>query len=201
MSLKRFLLSVAAAGTLGLGAYSAQAATICSGCDYVDGSPATFLGVHDATTNDLSTFQHIFTAISTAFTDYWVFDIAPAADSSASADFTALAAIAGFTGDLFTAGAGTACGGGPGSGCAALVLGALVVADSDPSTDRFELIASLAPGQYVIRVTGTTNADGDSAYTGQVNFEANRQVPEPGTLALLALGLIGVAGLGVRKGR
>ena len=58
---RTFLAGAIAAATVGvltLGAQSAAAATICNGCNYL--SPATYLGAHDASTNDLSTFQHIF---------------------------------------------------------------------------------------------------------------------------------------------
>ena len=170
MGIKRFLATVATAGALSLGAFSAQAATICNGCDYVDAAAATYLGVHNGTTNDLSTFQNIFPGlISTAFSNFWVFDIAPTSDGSGSADFTVLAAIAGFTGALWTD-AGSVCGGGPGTGCASVAVGAVVAGDSDPSAERI----------------------------GQINFEATRVVPEPGTLALMGLAL---AGLGFLRRR
>lgn len=196
MNFKRLLMGLLTSATFATGA---QAAVVCNFCDYVDGAAGTYLGTHDATTNDLSSFQHFLTSISTAFTDQWVFDIAPLADSSASADFTSLAAIFGFTASLYTDGGGTVCGGGPGSGCAAVTLGALIATDSDASPERWEIVATLAPGRYIIKVDGTTNADGDSTYTGQINFEAsNRLIPEPGTLALLAMGLI-VGALGARR--
>lgn len=188
MNFKRLLMAFLASGTLATGA---QAATVCNFCDYI-GPAGTYLGAHDATTSDLSTFQHIFTTISTGFADRWVFDIAPLADASASADFTALASIAGFTASLYHDG-GSVCGPSPGDGCAAAPLGAFIQSDLDPDADQWKLFTTLAPGRYIIEVTGTTNADGDSAYTGQVSFEAsNRLIPEPGTLALVALGVLGL---------
>lgn len=191
MGIKRFLATVAAASALSLGAFSTQAAVVCNGCSYA-GDPGTFLGVHDGTTNDLSSYQHLFPGIvSTAFTDRWVFDIAPTSDSSNSADYTILAEIIGFTATLHN-GTGSVCAGGPGSLCASVTVGALIASDSDPDPERYSLIATLAPGRYVFVVTGTTNTDGDSAYTGQINFEAVRQVPEPATLALLGIALAGL---------
>jgi PEP-CTERM motif len=203
MSFKRFLVGAAAAGALALGSFSAQAATICSSCDY-NGPPATYLGAHNALTADLSTFEHVFSGVpnGTAFSDFWVFDITPDALGSASADFTLTTALAGFTGSLYFD-AGSGCGGAPGSVCASVAVGALIASDSDPSPSRFEVTANLAPGRYVIIVDGTTAPPpgGTSAYTGQLSFVPSQQVPEPGTLALLALGLIGVAGFGMRKAR
>ena len=53
---------------------------------------------------------------------------------------------------------------------------------------RWEIIASgLAAGRYIIQVTGNTRPSGPSSYTGQLSF-----ISEPGTLALLGLGLLGV---------
>jgi hypothetical protein len=202
MKLRQMLMGFLVSATFATGA---QANAICSACDYVDGSAGTYLGAHDATTNDLSTFQHIFATASTAFTDLWVFDIAPLADATASADFTFLADIIGFTGALYNAAGGTACAGGPGSSCAAVVLGGLIASDSDPSSEQFKLLAQLAPGTYIIKVDGTTNDLGggksNSAYTGQIAFVPGGQlIPEPGTLALLGLGLV-VGVLGRRQRR
>jgi hypothetical protein len=197
MKLKQILMGLLASATFATGA---QAATVCNFCDYV-GPAGTYLGAHDATTNDLSTFEHFLTTISSAFTDHWVFDIAPLADASASADFTALAAIAGFTASLYADGGGTTCGAAAGSGCGVVTLGSLLATDSDPSPAQWEIFATLAPGRYIIKVDGTTNADGDSTYTGQINFEPGGQlISEPGTLALLGLGLLAGA-LGRRQRR
>ena len=182
-------IAAATVGVLTLGAQSAAAATICDGCNYV--SPATYLGAHDASTNDLSTFQHIFTeGEGFGFEDFWVFDITPSASGSASADFTLTTAISGFAGALYNDN-GTVCAGGAGTACGAPALGALI--DSDAAVDgKWEIVFSLVPGRYIIVASGTT-ADSDSAYTGQVSFEPQVVTPEPLSLALFGLGLGAVA--------
>ena len=60
---------------------------------------------------------------STAFEDFWVFDLDPGGDGSISADFTAFTAIAGFHGSLYADNGGTTC---AGSDCSAIDLGALL---------------------------------------------------------------------------
>jgi hypothetical protein len=200
MTIKRMLAAIAMTGALAIGAQTASAATICNGCDYL--APATYLGAHDATASDLSTFQHVFTGVpgNTPFSDYWVFDVVPAAFGSASADFTVLTFIANFSGALYADG-GTICAGGPGTACGAPVLGALIATDSDPSPSRFEVFADILPGRYIILATGTTGPTFTSAYTGQVSFVPSDRflVAEPDTLALLALGVLAMGGVALRR--
>ena len=50
----------------------------------------------------------------------------------------------------------------------------------------FIVANGLPAGRYIIRITGSKRPSGSSTYSGQLSF-----VPEPGTLALLGLGLLG----------
>jgi len=75
--------------------------------------------------------------------------------------------------------------------CSSISLGALLTS-SAASPDRWEITANgLAPGRYIIRITGSTRPSGSSTYSGQLAF-VPELVPEPGTLALLGLGLLGL---------
>jgi len=188
MKMKNWLAHVVATGVLALGSQAAQAAIICQGCEYGE-DVGTYLGSYNPTTFDFGTFNHSDVGIdvgsNTAFEDFWVFDLDPGGTGSISADFTAFTAISGFHGELYADNGGTTC---TGSDCSAIDLGALLVSE-DSVNSRWEIMAdSLPAGRYIIRVTGTTNANSTSAYTGQLAFI----VPEPGTLALLGLGLLGV---------
>jgi hypothetical protein len=192
--MKNWLASTVAVGALALGSQAAQAGIICQGCEYGDDA-GTYLGSYNPTTFDFGTFNHSDVGIdegpSTAFEDFWVFDLDPGGTGSISADFTAFTAITGFHGELYADNGGTTCAGGD---CSAIDLGALL-ASEDSVNRRWEIIEdSLPAGRYIIRVTGTTNPNSTSAYTGQLAFI----VPEPGTLALLGLGLLGL-GLTLRR--
>ena len=195
MKIKNLLAGVVAIGALALGSQAANAGIVCTGCEYDDAADGTHLGTYNPLAFDFGTFQHsdvgIVNGNLTAFEDFWVFTVDPSGRGSISADFTAFTNISGFMGELYADGGSTCAVGTPGA-CSDVVLGALI-ATADATNRRWEIIESLDAGTYIIRVTGTTNANGTSAYTGQLAF-----IPEPGTLALLGFGLLGM-GLTARR--
>jgi len=176
---------------------SAQAATICNNCSYL-ANPGTYIGVLNPTTNDQATFDHIGVTTGAVIDDMWVFDIAPAGNGSASANFTATAPFSGFTGGIYAALAGTNC---PalavsplspaGTQCTTVNLGGLIGGDVNPTADVVATaVLPLTPGRYIFRLQGTAGAP-FGTYTGQV--ATNAVVPEPALLSLLGLGLAAVA--------
>lgn len=196
MNVKQWLVNAAAFGALALGAQAANAVTICTGCESIDGAGGTYIGAYSPDTFDEGTFNHTGiqndVGASTDFVDYFVFDLNPGGSGSISADFTTSTRIIDFVGELY-ADSGTSCDAGTPSSCAAPDLGTLtLIGSATESNGRWEIMASDLPaGRYIIRITGTTRASGSSTYSGQLAFEPEF-VPEPGTLALLGLGLLGI---------
>jgi hypothetical protein len=185
---KSFVL-VALVGAINAFASSnAQAAQICTSCEYVDGFAGTYLGTYNPATNDFGTFNHTEVTTGTVIDDRWVFDVAPAGDGSTSADVTALAAFTGFTGKLFIAGGTTTCGAVAGSSCTVAALGSQIASDIDPDAGDIDIgVVALNAGRYIFQITGTASSP-QGTYTGQI-ATANPRVPEPAMLSLLGVGL------------
>jgi hypothetical protein len=193
-----WLSAAIAAGLLFVGPQVANAALICAGCGYLDAS--TYLGSYDPQSADTGTFHHTDLGLDAgrneSFEDFWVFDLNSGGVGSMSADVTMLTGIQSFMGDLFADG-GSTCGG----GSCDVVLGALLASGSD-SDRRWEIMTgSLPAGRYVLRVSGTTNSNWTSAYTGQLGFGVSQRkdIAESGSMALLGTGLLGLGMVMARR--
>jgi hypothetical protein len=186
---------------VGVAAYSgASATTICSGCDFTanPGAAASNLGVLNPTTIDQSSFIHSGIAVG-AFSDWWVFTVSPAGTGSLNAAFLPTLSVTGFKVDLFTT---------TGPVCAAVAPGAtnpgacssFGTLGANVGTSTGAGIVSLSglslSGGYAFHIVGTST-DTSTLYTGNVRVAPTGRIPEPGSLALLALGVLAL-GAGLR---
>ena len=207
--LKKAWLGLAfSAGVLASGGASATA--ICQGCQYQFASPATFLGNMDPTTFDSASFTHTGLG-SGAFDDWWVFNISPAGLGSVNAIFLPTNAVTGFSISLYSLGGSTSCTPVTFPGTSSSIPGVCTAGtiaagnltntgatDSDPAPYTVNINQMAMSGFYAFHITGTSIATAGTQpnlYSGNVTTTI---IPEPGTLALAALGLL-AAGAGLRR--
>jgi hypothetical protein len=193
LKLKSFGLGLAAM----LLSAAASASVVCNSCDYIPNSATnfgTYIGLHDPTQDDNSTFSNATTGQNGNFSNTWVFNIDPAGAASVNAIFLPINNISNFDVKLYevsssACAANTATAGGA---CSALALGALVADGlTSPAYSTVIDFTDLDVGRYAFVVSGTISGLGatqPASYTG--NLQVQEQVPEPASLALVGLGLL-----------
>jgi hypothetical protein len=173
----------------------------------------TYIGIMDPTvipTED-ATIKHTGLAQG-SFTDWWVVDIIPTGNTSASLSFLNISnSFSAFSVSLFldqapitnlanarytclssdqSAGSGVLCATGPGSLTPIATTNYSFGLGTSNGGAGASTVSFLTAGRYVVQVTGTVVGGTGASYSGDVQVN---QIPEPGTLALAGLALLGTA--------
>jgi hypothetical protein len=175
----------------------ASASPVCDPeCAVVGGNTVSlYLGSFNTLAFDTAGFRHISLPTG-VFNDYWVFDFAPSGSASVSATFTPVGGITGFVWSVQDAAGDNGCNV-VAAGCGAVTTGATQFS----GTAGLPVASTLSAGRYVLYVTGSAVFNPNASiprYSGQF-ATAPGQVPEPGSLALVSLAMVGLAAGARRK--